>query len=46
MSSNSTQALIIANAIAQSKTIQPNQTFNSSGRHSGDASIDCQFTLG
>ncbi len=31
LSSNSPQALIIANAIAQSKTIQPNQTFNSPG---------------
>ena len=31
MSSNSTQALIIANAIAQTKTIQPGQMFNSLG---------------
>ena len=31
MSGNSTQALIIANAMAQSKTIQPGQTFNSLG---------------
>lgn len=31
MLSNSTQALIIANAIAQAKTTQPGQTFNSVG---------------